>query len=376
MTLVYSANIKQVTNDWQEAFLNRLPFRMQNKFHAFRKEADATRFLLGKALLMEGFKKFGMTQESLDDLRFTEFNKPYMEDSIFFNISHSGDYVLCAFSEEGPVGVDVEYVQTIDLNVFSRVLSGKEKCRLLENENRTSFFYYLWTRKEAVAKADSRGTSVVMNDLDVLEDEVMVPPRKWHLATVVLPDNYMAHVATTTRIDRPVIPKLIMLKEENDMLIANPTLRITDLTTTLISLESSTTLYLERVKNKKLKVWIETQEQAMDVIQRATRLYFSSSELPSLYCISHLEAAMLSPEERCLILHSEMPLGLIFLQNNPPAIIRKKNLETVEEDNADVARRLQIDSSLLYRKSYEYWIGDRNIGTIIEFFNEETLQRI
>ena len=205
MTLVYAADIRQTPGDRQESLLNRLPVQMQAKYHSFRRESDRRRFLLGKALLMEGLGRSG-----LDDLRFTEFNKPYIAGAASFNISHSGDYVLCAFSDDGPVGVDVEHIQTADLDDISRVLTEKEKSSLLGQQDLTGFFYYLWTRKEAIAKADSRGMSLGLEQVDVLEDEVMVPPQKWYLAPLVLPEGYIGHVATTNRLGRAVIPKFIL----------------------------------------------------------------------------------------------------------------------------------------------------------------------
>lgn len=56
------------------------------------------------------------------DIKLTANNKPeYADKNIHFNLSHTGDYVVCAISENA-VGVDIEHTRKNYLKVARRFL--------------------------------------------------------------------------------------------------------------------------------------------------------------------------------------------------------------------------------------------------------------
>ena len=71
--------------------------------------------------------------------------KPFFpgEAGRWFSLSHSGGIALCALSEDGPVGVDVELLRRAP-----RRLAGD-----LEDEA----FFWLWTAREATVKRQGLG---------------------------------------------------------------------------------------------------------------------------------------------------------------------------------------------------------------------------
>ena len=82
-----------------------------------------------------------------------------------FNVSHSGGMVLIALSRTGPVGVDVEYMDsTVETMDVARAAFHSDDLRLIESagtaQERLLAFYGCWTRREAVAKADGRGLTL------------------------------------------------------------------------------------------------------------------------------------------------------------------------------------------------------------------------
>ncbi|CAA0126201.1 4'-phosphopantetheinyl transferase Sfp [Halioglobus japonicus] len=99
--------------------------------------------------------------------------KPYLLDApcaLDFNVSHSGEWLVCAVTAGTPVGVDVEEAKsTRDVMTLAQRFFREEEvaalaaCRAAEQCDR---FYDLWTLKEAAVKArgeqllfglDSRG---------------------------------------------------------------------------------------------------------------------------------------------------------------------------------------------------------------------------
>ena len=66
--------------------------------------------------------------------------KPVLKDctNLFFNISHSGDYAVCAVSKQ-PVGIDIERIGAYQPNVARRVCSDAEQKLLEQCEDPVSY---------------------------------------------------------------------------------------------------------------------------------------------------------------------------------------------------------------------------------------------
>lgn len=82
----------------------------------------------------------------VDDIIFNKNGKPlFKNNNQFFNISHSGEYVVCVISDY-PVGVDIQLIGDIPK---LDILFNDEEKKLSNNE-----LVCLWTKKEAIIKAE------------------------------------------------------------------------------------------------------------------------------------------------------------------------------------------------------------------------------
>jgi 4'-phosphopantetheinyl transferase len=88
-----------------------------------------------------------------------------------FNLSHAGDMALLAVCWGSPLGIDVETVApATDTGALAgQIMHPNELAafELLAEHRRTSAFFRLWTRKEAVLKALGTGLSRDPRSLDV-----------------------------------------------------------------------------------------------------------------------------------------------------------------------------------------------------------------
>lgn len=154
----------------------------------------------------------------------------------------------------------------------------------------------------------------------------------------------------------------------------------TNLLKELIELEASTTLLLEFLMGMDLQIKVEAQseEKVRDtsIIKRVTKLYFDSCDAPALYCISYLNKSKLTDDEYQFLMEEDMPIGRLFMKCNRKELIRKKNILVTVENDEQIAKALNVSSFQIYKKEYEYWIAEREIGKIVEIFNEESLNRI
>ncbi len=94
--------------------------------------------------------------------------KPYLvgngSDELKFNLTHSGNFVCCAVTAAGEVGVDIEtttFIKDVD-GVVNRFFAAEEKAffKTLAEHEKQPYFFRLWTIKEAYVKALGVGMSV------------------------------------------------------------------------------------------------------------------------------------------------------------------------------------------------------------------------
>lgn len=93
-----------------------------------------------------------------------ERGKPYGEETEF-NFSHSDNIAVCAVSE-APVGVDVEKIRKINLDIAKRKFSPSEYERIMNSVNPTESFFEYWVKKESYVKAVGKGLRIPLNEID------------------------------------------------------------------------------------------------------------------------------------------------------------------------------------------------------------------
>lgn len=92
------------------------------------------------------------------------WGKPQLLDkfSLYFNVSHSRDYVIYALSPRSEVGVDLEYVDlSLDTDVLlPNILSSPQELSYwqgVKEGEKISAFFNLWVCKEAFLKTYGKG---------------------------------------------------------------------------------------------------------------------------------------------------------------------------------------------------------------------------
>ena len=100
--------------------------------------------------------------ENCPEILRDEYGKPYLQDNpLYFNVSHSGEYLAIAVSES-PVGIDIQGQKLIKDGMFKKVVQLEET--LLIGENRQKDFLRLWALKESFVKAEGKGLRIALKD--------------------------------------------------------------------------------------------------------------------------------------------------------------------------------------------------------------------
>ncbi len=98
------------------------------------------------------------------EYKIDEFGKPCGE-KVEFNFSHSGNIAVCAVSDN-PVGVDVEKIRDIDINIAKKKFSTKEYDFITNSTDPTNSFFEIWVKKESYVKALGKGLRIPLNEID------------------------------------------------------------------------------------------------------------------------------------------------------------------------------------------------------------------
>ncbi|EEK78977.1 4'-phosphopantetheinyl transferase Sfp [Bacillus cereus] len=150
---------------WHYNLLNDVEREKANSYHH---SADRARFIIGcviSRLVLGKILSMSPVQVPIDRMCPVcklQHGRPQLPEGMpQLSVSHSGDWVVVAFTKSAPVGVDVEQMNpNVDVRKMAEgVLTDIEIAQVMKlpNEQKIEGFLTYWTRKEAVLKATGEG---------------------------------------------------------------------------------------------------------------------------------------------------------------------------------------------------------------------------
>ena len=182
------------------------------RFHFQRHRDD---FVVARGVLRALLGRYLNVAPSGLRFSYTRYGKPYLPDEIrhdglCFNVSHSHERALYAFTRGREIGVDVEYVrpEMATEQIAERFFSAGEvaSLRSLPAGLQPRGFFNCWTRKEAYIKARGEGLSLPLDCFDVSllpgEPAALLATRddpgealRWSLHELPADEGYVAALA-------------------------------------------------------------------------------------------------------------------------------------------------------------------------------------
>lgn len=164
---IFAANIRKFENINQ--FMNLLSLDEKEKYMHFKFIDDKLRFLLSHGLLRIILSKYLNVIPKDIGFTFNRYGKICISNNtkVMFNITHSRDWIMIAFSTSKNIGIDLEYVsKEIDEEEIIKAFFNSNELADVSNrpiEGRLKYFYYLWVSKEAYTKALGKGLFYSLN---------------------------------------------------------------------------------------------------------------------------------------------------------------------------------------------------------------------
>ena len=178
----------------------------------YKSEVVRRQTLLGKYLVT----KYLNCKEG--DIYYNSLKKPYDRNNLYFNISHSKDYIVFAKSAS-EIGIDIEYIDKKNLNIINYAFTENE-IEYINNSNENikninERFTVIWTIKESLFKASGlekwmepknietcklKINDSFIIDKNIIENEIIFNEKKYLVYSTKF-NNYYISVASEEKYD-------------------------------------------------------------------------------------------------------------------------------------------------------------------------------
>lgn len=222
---IYAVKVSDIKEDKLNELCLLVDEEKKNKIKKFINKKDKIRSLIAEILIRT------IIIENLKiNNKYIKFNKkkhgkPYLENysNFNFNISHSGEYVLCGIDDKD-IGVDVEEIKNINIIEIAQNYFTTKEFEYIINcdvEFQLNRFYEMWTLKESYIKCSGQGLSIPLASFSVEVD-------KYKNIKVVRNNEYEEHTFKLFDIDLDYklavcslngkIPNNIMMLDQDELI--------------------------------------------------------------------------------------------------------------------------------------------------------------
>lgn len=141
-----------------DKLLQSFPPGISSKILQYPNEKERHLRIVGKALLAYALRQPGIQPGiSLEQYDYSITNQPILKGSdLKFSISHSNNIVACAISKESTIGIDVENIKPVKLDLMKFFFNRESWFEIINAPDVYAEFYRHWTMREAAIKASGQ----------------------------------------------------------------------------------------------------------------------------------------------------------------------------------------------------------------------------
>lgn len=171
LTTVFIADVSPLADSALfDKYYAAMPEYRREKIDVLKCRDDKIRSLGAGILLSRALSRAGVDENA--EISVDGKGKPYLKgrNDLYFNLSHSGNLVMCAVSER-EVGCDIERVQSGRLDVAKRFFTDEERAFVdlgADEDEKNTRFARVWTLKESFVKANGAGLALGLRNFSVV----------------------------------------------------------------------------------------------------------------------------------------------------------------------------------------------------------------
>ncbi|MCB2311591.1 4'-phosphopantetheinyl transferase superfamily protein [Clostridium tagluense] len=172
---IYAVKTLEISEEKLKKICLSIDSEKRCKIEKFINKKDKVRTLIGEILIRTIiFQELSVRNKHITFEK-NEYGKPYMKEhpEFNFNISHSGDFVVCAIDNK-PIGIDIEKVKHIEYKEIAKNFFSVRELDYIVKEDLNSQlnkFYEIWTLKESYIKYCGQGLSIPLKSFSIDIDQ-------------------------------------------------------------------------------------------------------------------------------------------------------------------------------------------------------------
>jgi 4'-phosphopantetheinyl transferase len=168
---IYAVKIMNICEHQLNRLLLLIDIEHRSKIEKIINKEDKVKSLLSFILVRNVINQELKISNERIVIKKSKFGKPYLYGfkCFNFNISHSGDLIVCV-TDNKPIGIDIEEIKPINYECIAKnFFTISEFNYILNDDSEASLskFYKIWTLKESYIKADGRGLSIPLTSFSI-----------------------------------------------------------------------------------------------------------------------------------------------------------------------------------------------------------------
>lgn len=168
---IYGVRISNMSEEKINELCLLIDEKKRHRINKFINKKDKIRTLISEILIRTiVIEKLNVSNKYITFEK-NQYGKPYLEGypKFHFNISHSGEFVVCAIDDK-PIGIDIEEVKYIEYEDIAKNFFSVSEFDYIVKEDlnvKLSKFYEIWTLKESYIKCCGQGLSIPLKSFSI-----------------------------------------------------------------------------------------------------------------------------------------------------------------------------------------------------------------
>ena len=220
---IYVTKILDISDEVIGKLCLSIDSEKRGKVEKLVNKKDKIRTLIGEILIRtEIVKEIGIRNEYIKFGK-NQYGKPYVKGhpNFNFNISHSGDFVLCAIDDK-PIGIDVEEVKAFEYQDIAKSFFTTSEFNYIikkDSESHLSKFYKIWTLKESYVKCCGQGLSIPLKSfsvhIDKYENVKVITNNEYKENTLKIFDIDEGYKIAVCSLNKEISASIIRIEQNN-----------------------------------------------------------------------------------------------------------------------------------------------------------------
>lgn len=191
--IIYKCNLFDIGDEKIAEWFNNMSEERQDEVAQIKNKHKKNLKIIADHLCRKAISDFcGVSPEEILFSK-NSFGKPFaMNIPVHFNVSHSGDMVVCAVSDR-EIGIDIEKIKPFNIKAASKFATDEECGYIGSTENG---FFEIWTLKEAYFKCvgTGLGSDIKNVSFNVTQNGIVCSESGFELCFYDVADGYICSV--------------------------------------------------------------------------------------------------------------------------------------------------------------------------------------